>query len=282
MTLYLRCTLLCAAGLVTFVGAALAQTQGAQTQGAQTQSGFSAAINCTISPSRQVDLSAPFDGVVAESFVVPGQAVTAGDLLFRLDTRFEQAELAARQQRIAQQTSMAGLTNLRTAQEQKVARLQNALDQGAISFAEFESAQIELHRLDVEVQRLEDSIASAEIDMGPLKTRIEMADVLSPVSGTVGEDVLDPGETTIGKPLLALYVLNPLKVEAFVPSQLLEKAVQKGSAQLVSGSGQGAKITATLSHVSPIADFASNTVSVFFELSAPNVMPGSPCKLSLD
>ncbi len=272
MTLFQRCAGICAAGLVTSLGAVQAQTAG----------GFSAAINCTISPSRQVDLSAPFDGVVADSFVVPGQEVAEGDLLFRLDTRFEQAELAARQQRIEQQTSMAGLQDLRSAQGRKVARLRRALAQGAISFAEFESAQIELHRLDVDVQRLEDSIASAEIDMGPLKTRIDMADVVSPVSGTVGEEVLNPGETTIGKPLLALYVLDPLKIEAFVPSQLLEAVVEKGAAQLVQGNPNAPGITASLSHVSPIADFASNTVSVFFELSTPNVMPGSPCKLSLD
>lgn len=272
MTPLLRCATLCAAGLATVSGAVQAQTA----------SGFSAAINCAISPSRQIDLSAPFDGVIAESFVVPGQAVTEGDLLFRLDTRFEQAELAARQQRIAQQNSMAGLNDLRSAQGQKVARLQKALSQGAISFAEFEAAQIELHRLDVEVQRLEDTIASAEIDMGPLRTRIDMADVVSPVSGTVGEEVLDPGETTIGKPLLALYVLEPLKIEAFVPSHLLETLVEKGTAQFLQGSPDTKAITVSVNHVSPLADFASNTVSVFFELSNPNVMPGSPCKLSLE
>jgi multidrug efflux pump subunit AcrA (membrane-fusion protein) len=239
------------------------------------------AINCSIRASRTIELSPAFDGIVAEVFVRPGQRVEAGAPLLRLNTDLDEAELSFRQARAGARGSLNAARQRRDGLEARVERLRGAYERQAVSFGELESAELELRSAEAEVARREEELRLAAQEAAPLRRKIELATILSPADGVIGEDVLDPGEATQGRALLTVYVLSPLRVEAFVPRSALP---QVAAAQALAFTVDGVPVppeAVRFDYVSPIADLASGTNSVFFHLESDQIMPGSVCEARL-
>lgn len=114
---------------------------------------------------------APFDGIVEELLVQPGQNVKSGDSLFRYDTRVLKKQLEEAQRGVA--VELAELTRLEgAAYDDKDAR-----------------AKIPVQKL--EVQRRQAEVAF-------LKEQLDLSEVRSEADGVV---VLDDADTLIGAPL---------------------------------------------------------------------------------
>lgn len=248
---------------------------GAQTTG--DDPGQVRPIDCSVRASRQIELSPAFDGIVAEVFVRPGQAVAAGDPVLRLSTGLEEAELALVEARANATGSLNAARQRRDGLQARVDRLRQAYEQQAVSYGEFEAVELELRSAEAEVARRREELQIAAREAGPLRRKIELATVRSPASGVVGEDILDPGEATQGRSLLTLYVLSPLRVEAFVPRVHLPAVLAARSLTLhVDGDVVPAEAV-TFDYASPIADLASGTISVFLHLESDQILPGSVC-----
>jgi multidrug efflux pump subunit AcrA (membrane-fusion protein) len=222
-------------------------------------------------------LSPAFDGVVAEVFVRPGQAVGVGDPVLRLSTGLEEAELALVEARANATGSLNAARQRRDGLQARVDRLRQAYEQQAVSYGEFEAVELELRSAEAEVARRREELQIAAQEAEPLRRKIELATVRSPAAGVVGEDVLDPGEATQGRSLLTLYVLSPLRVEAFVPRDRLPDVLAAGSLTLQVDGDIIPASAVTFDYVSPIADLASGTISVFLHLESDQVLPGSAC-----
>lgn len=238
-------------------------------------------MDCSIRASRQIELSPAFDGIVAEVFVRPGQRVAEGDQLLRLATDLDEAELAVIEARASATGTLNAARQRRDGLRARVDRLREAYEQQAVSYGELEAAELELNSAESEVIRRQEELRLAAREAEPLRQRIALATVRSPASGAIGENMLDPGEATQGQSLLTLYVLRPLRVEVFVPREMLPALVASQSLLFtVDGEPVDADVIA-LDYVSPIADLASGTVSVFFHLESDQILPGSSCTARL-
>ena len=147
----------------------------------------------TIAAVQGVTVSADLPGVVERVLFDSGRAVRAGEVLAVLDTRQEQAQLAA----IEARRELARLT---------YDRVQELLNQKVISKAEFDRATAEFHQSDAQ--------------LGEIRAVIQRKTIRAPFSGVLGIRQVNLGQYLAGgDPLVALQSLNPIYVNFGVPQQ---------------------------------------------------------------
>jgi membrane fusion protein (multidrug efflux system) len=147
----------------------------------------------TIAAVQGVTVSADLPGTVARIFFDSGRVVKAGEVLAVLDTRQEQAQLAA----IEARRELARTT---------FERVQELLNQKVISKAEFDRAVADLQQSDAE--------------LGEIKAVIERKTIRAPFSGSLGIRQVNLGQYLAGgDPLVTLQSLNPIYVNFGVPQQ---------------------------------------------------------------
>ena len=238
-------------------------------------------FNCTIRPLRVVEVAAQINGVAETVLVRPGQQVRVGDPLVELDSEMTRADLRLAEARAANTATLEAARIRQAGAAEREARLKTALERRAISPAEYESAALELAMAEADILREEQALDMARLEAGRAQLLVEKARVLAPVDGVVGEDLIDPGESASGRPLATLYVNQPLRVEAFVPAAALAGFVGAGGYAIAVNDDRAAPYPVTFDYAAQLADIASGTISVFFTLEAPDVLPGSKCQISV-
>ena len=194
----------------------------------------------TVAAVQGVTISADLPGTVDRIFSDSGHAVRAGEVLAILDTRQEQAQLAAIDARreLAQST---------------FARVQELLNQKVISKAEFDRATAELQQ--------------TEAQLGEVKAIIERKTIRAPFSGVLGIRQVNLGQYLAGgDPLVSLQSLNPIYVNFGVPQQSAGQ-VPGRVVKITTPDGRGVewsgRVTALDSHV----DEATRNIQVQATLS---------------
>lgn len=140
-----------------------------------------------------VSVSADLPGLVERIEFDSGDAVRRGDVLLKLDTRQEQAQLAAAQ---AQR-------NLARIQLDRMAGLR---EKGVTSQAELDTAQA--------------AYEQAEARVGEIEAAIARKTIRAPFSGVLGLRQVDLGQyVSGGDPLVSLQSLDPIRVVFSVPQQ---------------------------------------------------------------
>jgi RND family efflux transporter MFP subunit len=234
-------------------------------------------VNCAIRPLQVVELAAPFAGVVRKVFVRPGQQVAAGDPIAEFDDDLTRASYEAA---LARTTLSAALEATRRQQEalsRKVDRLRSGVERRVVSQADLEAAELELAQAEGAVGRELDLLQMAKIEADQAKIALDKALVVSPVAGQIGEDLIDQGEAPTQKPIAVIYVNDPLRVEAFVPTAGLAAFLARDRFEIVVNGDFAKPVPVTLDYVSQVADLSSNSQSVYFILDAPGMIPGYQC-----
>jgi membrane fusion protein (multidrug efflux system) len=177
----------------------------------------------TVVAVQGVTVSADLPGTVEKILFDSGQAVHAGDLLAFLDTRQEQAQLAA----IEAQRELAHLN---------FARTEGLLKEQVISQAEFDRASADYRQLDAQA--------------GEIRAAIDRKTIRAPFSGILGLRQVNLGQyLSAGNPLVTLQSLNPIYVNFGVPQQALAQThvgrEVRVTAQDVTGVEFTGRITAT-------------------------------------
>ncbi len=147
----------------------------------------------TIAAVRGVSVSADLPGTVVSIGFDSGQAVREGEVLARLDTRQEQAQLAAAES----QHELARLN---------FERMQGLLNERVVSRAEFDRATAD--------QR------SADAHVGEIRAAIDRKTIRAPFDGVLGLRQVNLGQyLSGGDALVTLQALNPIYVNFGVPQQ---------------------------------------------------------------
>ncbi len=151
----------------------------------------------TLVPVQGVTLSAELGGKVVEIAVENGAQVKQGDLLVRIESSSEEAQLAAAE------------ANVRLA-ELSLQRARNLLGQETVSQAEFDLAEAS-HK---------EAVARAQ----NIRALLAKKTIRAPFDGRVGIRQVNLGQTVRdGDPLIPLQSLDPIFVDFFVPQQDLGK-----------------------------------------------------------
>ena len=208
-------------------------------------------VNGSVVSLNSVDLRPQVTNTVREVHVKEGQFVKAGQLLFTLDDRPDQANLA--KARAQQQRDEAMLADL----ERQYKRSQDLVAQNFIakSAADATLSQLEAQRAAVAADRA--AVQSAQVALG-------YATLRAPIAGRIGAVNIYPG--TLVQPSLSLVTitqLDPIAVSFPVPEgklqDLLQAAREHTPVEAVVA-GRRAPLKGTLSFVDNMVDPLIGTV----------------------
>jgi RND family efflux transporter MFP subunit len=193
-------------------------------------------------------IEAKVSGKIEQMLVVPGQQVTAGELLAAIDDREIRAQY----------------DQARAVREQAESDLKRAADlfrQKILSPSEFDTAQSKF--------RVADAAATAA------QTLLGYTKVTAPFGGVITRKDADVGDLAVpGKPLLEMEDARHLRLEADVPEALVGK-IALGDKLPVRIGVLETNLEGTVSEVAPSADPNSRTFLVKLDLpSVPGLRAG--------
>ncbi len=200
----------------------------------------------TVTAVRGVTVSADLPGVVDTIGFDSGERVKAGEVLVRLDTRQEQAQLKAAEARLSlAKVSLDRIAGLRR--------------KGVASQAEYDAAFAEHDQ--------------AQAGVGEIQATIDRKIIRAPFTGVLGIREINRGQyLTSGQPVVSLQSLDPIYVDFGVPQQELHH-VKVGAEVKVSTDGDPdntlvGKVTA----LDAVVDQATRNVQVQATFANPRLM----------
>ena len=197
----------------------------------------------TLAAVQGVTVSADLPGTVERIFFDSGRAVRAGDVLAHLDTRQEQAQLAA----IEARRELAQTTFL---------RVQELLKEKVISKAEFDRAAAELQQ--------------TEAELGEVKAVIQRKTIRAPFSGVLGLRQVNLGQYLAGgDPLVSLQSLDPIYVNFGVPQQSARQVPVGRAVKVTAADGAGGQWTGRVTALDSMVDEATRNIQVQATLANP-------------
>ena len=254
VTLGVMVAIVAALGFVKFQQIQTAIAQGASFQPppdavttvvaseAQWPSSFSAIG--TVAAVQGVAISADLPGIVERIQFDSGQSVRAGDVLAVLDTKQEQAQLAA----LEAQRELARLT---------FNRIQGLLNERVISQAEFDRASAEFQQTDARV--------------GEVRAVIARKTIRAPFSGILGLRQVNLGQYVAGGgQLVTLQSLNPIYVNFGVPQQSVGQIPVGRSVRITANDAAGAGWTGRVSAIDSTVDEATRNIQIQATLANPD------------
>ncbi len=197
----------------------------------------------TVAAVQGVTVSADLPGIVDRIAFESGRAVDQGDVLVELDTRQEQAQLAAAEAQLE-------VTRL------NFERMQGLVEQDAVSRAEFDNAAAAHKR--------------AEAGVREIRATIGRKTVRAPFSGVLGIRQVNLGQyLTGGDPVVPLQSLNPIYVNFGVPQQDAARMQGGRRVRVTVGELGELEFTGRVSAVDAVVDEATRNVQVQATLANP-------------
>jgi membrane fusion protein, multidrug efflux system len=194
------------------------------------------AVIGTTAAVQGVTVSADLPGLVARISFESGQSVRQGDVLVELDTREEQAQLAAAEA----QRELARLN---------FERMQALVVDGAISRADYDRAAAEQKSSDARV--------------GEITAGIARKTIRAPFSGVLGIRQVNLGQyLSAGDPVVPLQSLHPIYVNFGVPQQDTARVRVGGRIRVTTDDLSGVEFTGRVTAVDSVISPETRNVQV--------------------
>jgi membrane fusion protein, multidrug efflux system len=190
----------------------------------------------TIGAVQGVKVSADSPGIVNRIAFESGTPVNAGDVLVELDTRQEQAQLAAAEA----DRDLARLN---------FERLQSLVDLRAIPRADYDRAAAEQKRTEARV--------------GEIRAAIARKTIRAPFSGILGLREVNLGQyLSAGDPVVPLQSLDPIYVNFGVPQQNAGQMRIGRTVQLRTGDVAASGFTGKITAINSVVDEATRNIQI--------------------
>jgi membrane fusion protein (multidrug efflux system) len=198
----------------------------------------------TVAPVQGVNVSADLPGIVSRIAFEAGGSVKEGDLLVQLDTRQEEAQLAA----IEAERDLARLN---------FERLDGLVSQGAITRAEYDRAAAEQKQTEARV--------------GEIRATIARKTIRAPFSGILGIRQVNLGQyLSGGDPVVALQSLDPVYVNFGVPQDLTAQVRPGQSVRITLGEEEGgARFEGRITAIDSRVDETTRNIQIQATLANP-------------
>ena len=196
-----------------------------------------------------VDVAADLPGIITEIRFTSGQAVSKGDVLIRLDTRQEHAQLAAAEA------------------QRELARL--ALDRNRGLAASGVVAQSNLDQAQAEFK-------SAEARAGEIRATIGRKTIRAPFSGVLGIRNVNLGQfVSGGASIVSLQAIRPVYVNLTVPQQQLAQ-LRPGMPIQVTSDALGSPETGKIAAIDSVIEETTRNarVQTIFDNRSGRLRPG--------
>jgi RND family efflux transporter MFP subunit len=241
-------------------------------------------FDCMIAPHDVVDVGSDVRGRIDAIEVERGDYVEAGQVLARLESGVEQAAVraaAARAERLDEIESSE--TNLELGRKRR-ARARQLFERKALSLDARDEVETKTRLAALEVERAHENRRVAKIQLEQAQADLDRRTIRSPLSGYVVERLMSPGEVVDEEPLLRIAQVDPLRVDAILPSEQFGRTHSGGRARVVPEAPLDAPRDAEVTIVDPVLDGASGTFGVRLRLPNPqrDLPAGLRCRVSFE
>jgi membrane fusion protein, multidrug efflux system len=190
-----------------------------------------------------VTVSADLPGIIGRISFDSGREVRQGQVLVQLDTRQEQAQLAA----IEAQRKLANIN---------YDRMKSLAEAGAIARSEYDRALAEK--------------SEAEARAGEIRATIERKTIRAPFNGVLGIRQVNLGQyVSGGTAIVPLQSLNPIYVDFGVPQQAAMQVRVGQTVHIAAQDLKGAAFVGRVTAIDSVVDEATRNVHVQATLSNP-------------
>lgn len=211
----------------------------------------------TVATGEGAEVSFTIPGTVKEIYVKEGQTVRKGDLM---------AELKADNLINADNIAQAALNEAQDAYN----RFKQLHDANALA--------------DIKWVEVQNALKTAQNSAEVARRAIGDAKVYAPVSGTVSEKLVDPGQTVVpALPVFRIVTLSDVKVSIPVPEGEIAAMNQGSKADVVIDALGGASVVGTLTEKGVSANPLTRAYEVKFSVPNPGgkLLPGMTCTVTL-
>ncbi len=190
----------------------------------------------TTAPVHGVTVSADLPGTVDTITFDSGSFVHEGDVLVKLDTRQERAQLAA----LEAQRDLAKINYDRT---------QQLVNEGVISRQEYDKSTAEQKQ--------------TEANVGEIKATIQRKTIRAPFSGILGIRQVNLGQyMSAGTAIVSLQALNPIYANFNVPQQVMSQMRPGQSVRISTDGASGHAYTGRVNALESTVDESTRNVQV--------------------
>ncbi|MEP6485090.1 MAG: efflux RND transporter periplasmic adaptor subunit [Rudaea sp.] len=230
-----------------------------------------------VEPIDSVAVKSLVDGQLLESHVKDGEAVTKGQLLFKIDPRPAQAALAQSQAVLAKDNAARDLSKAQLDRYEPVA------SKGFIS-----ADQMQQYRTAYAAAAASVKVDQANLDA--MKLTLGYTDIFAPIDGRAGRILVQAGNLVKANDTQALLTINrvsPIYVSFSIPGLYVDRvrnAQGKGTLPVfAAGDGIDGRIDGQLAFIDNAVDQQTNTVKLraMFKNADERLWPGEYVNITL-
>lgn len=238
-------------------------------------------ISCLLSPSREISVGSPVEGVIAEFAVERGQHVAQGDVLVRIDARVEEAQLEAARFRARNDAVVQSRRVQRDEAERLYAQVLDLSERGVATNNQLEEVRAQKFLAEAQLREAENEQASARLEVASAEVALEQRVIVAPTSGVILTRLADAGELAAGgAPLLELVSVDVLHAEVLAPAADYG-GVALGQSVPLTSENADAVLTGQISAIDPVIDAASRSFGFRIDVANPDglFVAGNRCDL---
>ena len=243
--------------------------------------GGAAEFRGLIEPHRVIKIGSPTEGILEAVNVDRGYIVWKGQILARLQSGVERANMQLALRRAQMEGSIKGKQANSVMYQAKKARIEKLYKKQMSSPSEMEEAEANRIISDMQYKEALENKELAELDYKRNVEVVKRLTIFSPVSGVVVERFLSPGEYVKDQPVVKIAEIDPLNIEVILPAAQYNSVKVGMQATVVPEAPEGGKYTAMVKVVDRVIDAASGTFGVRLEMPNHNyrLLAGLKCKV---
>jgi RND family efflux transporter MFP subunit len=225
---------------------------------------------CLIQPKIVLKLGSQVPGLISEVLVDRGAIVKQGEVLARLESGVEQAEVDIAKARAVNDAAVESDRAKVEFQKHKEERAVELRKTAAMAVSSAEEAETAEKVAEGDLREAEKNQELAQLEVARSTELLKLRTIRSPINGVIVERTLGPGEY-VGSDqthLLTIAEIDPLYVEVYVPVSQFGKISVGAQGQVYPEIG--GRYVAQVTVVDRVFDAASATIGVRLELPNPD------------
>ena len=227
---------------------------------------------CLVRPRQVIQLGSPVFSVLGEVFVDRASVVRKGDVVARLNSSVEEAQLALDRFRAANTAPIEAARTELQWNQRELARRQQLAGNMFSKANEIDEIQTKADQARIAIRRAESDQRTASLEAERSERQLQLRMIRSPVDGVVTEMKLMPGEFVYETtPIMTIAQIDPLSVDLVVAAEHYRALGPGLTAEVQLLAPMNASRAAQVDAIDPVIDAASDTFRV--RLTMPN--PGN-------
>ncbi len=227
-------------------------------------------VSCTIRPRQVVQLASPVSGRIAEEFVDRGDAVSQGEVVAKLESGVEEAQLALDLYRAENSTERETAEADLGFNERQLERKQKLRDNMFAKMDDVDDYTTRIVQDRISIRKAEINKHLSALEAARSASALNLRRVKSSIDGVVTERKLQPGEYVYEQtPIMTIAQIDPLSVELVVSAQLYGTIKVGGTVEIHPNPPVSGVYRVKVDVVDPVIDVASETFGVRLILPNP-------------